>query len=187
MRVVINSAGDRIVDATAEETHALRPAIRAAFCRWRASEADIEDLCQQVELITWQTLSEGRVHVPPFTRPDDALWQWMYAVAWNLWRNHCRRRWLRYEVLTDELPDVASYSPMPQLEARSVLRRISMNPRAAGLLLASIDGQRGATPRSTLWHRVAEARKWARDIEAGPCRKPQMPEPAMAKHQKKKR
>ena len=187
MRAVINAAGNRIVDATPEETHALRPAIRAAFHRWRASEADIEDFCQHVEIITWHALSEGRVPVPPLTRPDDALWQWMYGVAWNLWRNHCRRNWLRHEVLTNELPDIPSCSPIRQLEARNVLRRILMDSQAADLLLASIDGQRDTMPRSTFWRRVAEARKWVREIDAGRCRKPRMPVPAIAKHQKKKR
>ncbi len=72
MRFVINDAGNRIVDATPEETHALLPALRAAFRRWRANEADIEDLCQQVESVMWQALSEGRVHEPDASRPEDA-------------------------------------------------------------------------------------------------------------------
>jgi DNA-directed RNA polymerase specialized sigma24 family protein len=183
MRFVINPAGNRIVDATPEETHALRPALRASFRRWRANEADIDDICQNVEIITWQALSEGRVHVPDETRPADALWQWMYGVAWNQWRNHSRRRWLRCEVSTNEVPDVASQSPVPRLEARDTLRRIATDPQAADLLLASLTGERSTTPKSTFWHRVGQARKWAREVDAGKIR---MPDPPTPKHRKKR-
>lgn len=183
MRFVINEAGNRIVIATAEETHALRPAIRAAFRRWRANEADIEDLCQEVEIITWRAIEERRLHEPLANRPQDALWQWSYAAAWNLWRNHCRRRWIRCEVLTADVPEVEASALLSQLEARDTLRMIATKPHVAGLLLASLEGDRGTMPRSTFWHHVAQARRWVREMEA----EPKQPLPATPKHRKKKR
>lgn len=188
MQYRLNHNGDRIVDASPEETHALRPAIRACFRRWRAFDADIEDFCQHVELVTWQAIVDGRIRGDGFARPVDALLDFMFAVAWNQWRNHSRKRSVWREVLHDELPDVASPSPDARIEARDVLQRISMRPDVARVLLAAVNGpypeRREGLPKSTFWSRREQALKWARDAVEGA---PNMPDPPTPKHRKKKR
>lgn len=182
MRYRINPAGNRIVDATPEETHVLRPRIRAVFRRWRVPPGDIEDFAQDVEIVTWQAIHEQRVPGGGFKRPEDALVDFMFAVAWNLWRNHSRRRSTRSEILHDETPDMASPSPNARLEAREALQRISKRPDIARILLDAVKEvpltkRAEGAPKSTYGYHLTNARKWARDVEAGRWRKPTQPEP----------
>lgn len=186
MRFRINPAGNRIVDATPEEIHALRPGIRAALRRWRVPQGDIEDFAQDVEIITWQAIQEQRVPGDGFERPEDALLDFMFAAAWNLWRNHWRRRSTQSEILHDEMPDMASPSPDARLEARQALQRISMRPEIARVLLDSVNvsaSERYAhVAKSTYGYHLTNARKWAREVDAGRWR-----EPAQAPHKPRKR
>jgi DNA-directed RNA polymerase specialized sigma24 family protein len=188
MRYRINHAGNRIVEATPAETHALTPCICAALRRWHCPESNVEEFAQDVELITWQALAEQRVMGDRFARPRDALLAFMFAVAWNQWRNHSRRRTTRYEELHDEIPDVVGPEPDPRLEAREALERISMHEDIAWILATVLRGERPehlvGLPRSTFYTRVAEARRHARDVAAG---KPHMPDPPTPKHRKGKR
>lgn len=192
MRYRINPAGNRIVDATPEETHALRPCIRAVFRRWRAAPGDIEDFAQDVEIVAWQAIQEQRVPGDGFKRPEDALLDFMFAVAWNLWRNHSRRRSTRSEILHDEMPDMASRSPDARLEAREALQRISMRPDIARILLdAAIEVPltervEGAL-KSTYGYHLTTARKWAREVDAGRWREPAQPASHKPWKRKKKR
>jgi hypothetical protein len=191
MRYRINPAGNRIVDATPEETRTLRPCIVAAFRRWRAPEGDIEDFAQNVEIVAWQAIQEQRVPGDGFKRPEDALLDFMFAIAWNQWRNHSRLRSTRCEVLHDELPDMASSSPDAMIEARDALRRISMRPDVARILLATLDGpypeRRENLAHGTFWSRRKQARTWAKDVVLGHWREPSMPEPSTPWKRKKKR
>lgn len=191
MKYRINLAGNRIVDATPEEIYALMPCVEAAFRRWRANEADIEDGCQQVAIVTWQAVAEGRVVGERLTTPEDALMQFMHAVAWNIQRNHTRRHWTWREVLHDELPDVGSEHPDHRLESRDVLRRISMHSDVARILLVVLDGpypeRREGLPKSTFWSRVHEARRWVRDVDAGHWQAPKQPIPPTPWKRKGKR
>jgi len=128
MRYRINEAGNPMVVATAEELHALRPVICACFRR-RANNGDVDDFAQDVEIIVWQALNEGRV-------PGHRL---IFSVSWNVWRNHYRKRSTRCEVLHDELPDVAGPSPECRIDARETLRRIAMREDIARVLLGSVN------------------------------------------------
>lgn len=191
MKYHVNHAGNRIVDATPKELLALMPSVAAAFRRWRANEADIEDHCQQVAIVTWQALNEGRIVCEPLTSPEDALMQFMHAVAWNVQRNHSRRHWTWREILVPEVPDVESPHPDKRLETRDVLRQISMRPGIARVLLVALRHEhperRVGLPKSTFWTRVGEARRWARDVASGHWKEPRQPTPPTPKHRKGKR
>lgn len=171
MKYIVNAAGNRIVVATPKETHALRPSIRACFRGWRANDDDIEDFCQEVEIITWKCIIEQRIQGDHFARPVDALLDFMLSVAWNVWRNHSRKRYTRCEILHDDLPDVAGPSPEGRFAARETLLRLTMHEDIARILLAALDGPypgpREGMAKSTFWKRHKQARRWARDVDAG--------------------
>ena len=61
MKSHINAAGNRVVDATPNEIHAMRPAIIAALRRHGCPVNEIEDRAQDIELLIWQAVNEGRV------------------------------------------------------------------------------------------------------------------------------
>lgn len=191
MKYRINPAGNRIVDATPEETHALRPAIAAAFRRWRANEVDIPDFCQDVEIIAWRAIAEQRVPGDGFKRPADALLDFMFAVAWNLWRNHSRKPSTRYEALVDETPDMVGPDPHGQHDAKETLIRIAMRPDIARVLIDAITvpaAERCSDrPKSSYGYHLTQARKLARRIDAGHWIEPRQPTPPTPRHRKKKR
>ncbi|MBK9263653.1 MAG: sigma-70 family RNA polymerase sigma factor [Polyangiaceae bacterium] len=170
------------MDATPEETRALRPSIRAALHRWRCPDGDIEDFCQDVEIITWQAIVEQRVLGDRYNRPEDALLGFMFQVAWNAWRNHSRKQSTWRELLCNEMPDMVGPNPDACLEARDSLQRIAMHPDVARILLVVLDGpypeRREGLPKSTFWSRREQARKWAKDVDAGHWREPPQPVPA---------
>lgn len=192
MKYIINPAGNRIVQATPEETRKLRPSIAAAF-RKRSNVApdEIEDFCQEVEVITWRSVQEQRIVGNEFARPVDALLNFMLSVAWNLWRNHSRKRWVWREELVDEMPDMLGPSPDGRLDARETLLRLTMREDIAGLLLEAVNVEPAVryanTPKSTYSSRLIQARSWARDVDAGRWREPKQPAPPTPKHRKKKR
>lgn len=190
MKYIINPAGNRIVEATPEETRKLRPSIVAAFRKRNCiAFADIEDFCQEVEITTWRAIQEQRIVGNEFARPVDALLNFMLSVAWNMWRNHSRKRSVWREILADdELPDMVGPDPEGRLETRETLLRITMREDIAGLLLEAVnfpaaERYRGA-PKSSYGYHLTQARRWARDVDAG---KPCMPDPPTPKHRKKKR
>jgi DNA-directed RNA polymerase specialized sigma24 family protein len=190
MRYRINPAGNRIVEATPEETRALRPAIAATFRRWRANEDDIEDFCQDVEIVAWQAITEQRVPGDGFKRPVDALLDFMIAVGWNLWRNHSRKHSVRNEALVEQVPDVPGPFPDGRFAAREALIRLSMRPDIARILLTSLNISRSARqanmPKSTFWSHVTQARKQARYI-AEHSLEPRQPTPPTPWKRKGKR
>lgn len=191
MKYVINSAGERVVSATPEETRALRPAIRAGFRHWKASDADAEDCIQDVELITWIAIVEKRIPAGRFARPVDALRDFMFAVSWNLWRNLSRKRARRSEVIFDEFADMSGPSPERRLEARETLLRLTAYPKIAALLLDAVNVEPAIryadTPRSTYSTRLTNARKIARYLDSERYREPKQPAPSTPKLRKKKR
>jgi hypothetical protein len=190
MRYRINHAGNRIVEATPAETHALTPCICAALRRWHCPEGDVQDFAQDVEFITWQALTEQRVMGDRFARPRDALLSFMFAVAWNQWRNHSRRYSTRCEISHDELPDIEGPDPDGRFEARDALRHIETREDIARILFAVVGGERPVQgvglPKSTFWAHHKEARKQARAMLEH-SRKPPQPTPATPWHRKKKR
>jgi hypothetical protein len=191
MKYIRNPAGNRIVVATPEETHALRPAIRASYRRWKAPDSMIDDFCQEVEIVTWRGIVDQRIPGDRFQHPEDALLNFMFMVAWNVWRNHTKRRSTRNEVFVDELTDMAGPSPEGRLDARETLLRLTMREDVARVLLdavnvPAIERHRGM-PRNTYYSRLGNARKWARDVDAGQWREPRMPEPSTPKLRKKRR
>jgi DNA-directed RNA polymerase specialized sigma24 family protein len=191
MRYIRNPAGNRIVVATAEETHALRPAIRASYRRWKAPDGSIDDFCQEVEIVAWRGIVEQRIVGDRFQHPEDALLNFMFMVAWNVWRNHTKRRSTRNEVFVDELPDMAGPSPEGRLDARETLLRLAMREDVARVLLDAVNvpatERVAGLPRNTYYSRLTQARSWARDVDAGQWREPRMPDPSTPKHRKKKR
>lgn len=181
MRFIRNHAGNRIVVATPEETHALRPAIRASYRRWRAPDGIIDDFCQEVEIITWHGIVEQRIVGDRFQHPDDALLNFMFMVAWNVYRNHTKRRSTRNEVFVDEMPEVAGPSPESRLDARETLLRLTRREDAAMLLLDAVnlafDERERNVPRGTYYSHLTDARKWARDVDTGHWREPKQATP----------
>jgi hypothetical protein len=115
-RFVVNLAGNRIVDATPEETHALRPCVCAALRGHGCPEREIDDIAQHVEIVTWQAIAEGRVaghgRTAGCARDVDAS-----------------RRSERVSELPSQGVDVA------RIEAREVLRHIEARPMVARFLL----------------------------------------------------
>jgi hypothetical protein len=191
VKYIINAAGNRIVVATPQETRSLRPSIRACFRGWRANDDDIEDFCQEVEIITWKCVQDQRIQGDHFARPVDALLDFMLSVAWNVWRNHSRKRYPRCEVLHEEMPDVAGADPEGRIDARETLLRLTMREDIARILLDVVNVPFAARhrdlPRTTYCKRLVNARKWARDVDAGHWRGPKQPFPPKLKHRKKKR
>ena len=122
--------GMLVVVATAEEVHAFRPAIRASFRRHKIRARDIDDLCQNVEFVTWRALERGRVRGWRVQDPRDALLAFMFVVARYLAAN-ARRRWhVRWELLCTGRESENVLDPwdgrdlVAQLEARELLRRL---------------------------------------------------------------
>ncbi len=191
MRYRINEAGNPMVVATPADVHALRPTICACFRRWRASDGDIEDFAQDVEIVVWQALDEQRVPGHRLMKPRDALLDYMFAVSWNVWRNHSRRRSTRCEILHDELPDMAGPSPDGRINARETLTRIAARPDIARVLLDSVNvppaTRHERTPKSSYGYRLTKARRWAKEVDAGRWRGPKKPTPSTPWKRKKKR
>jgi len=191
MKYIRNHAGNRIVVATPEETHALRPAIRASYRRWKAPDSMIDDFCQEVEIVTWRCIVDQRIVGDRFQHPEDALLNFMFMVAWNVYRNHTKRRSTRNEVFVDELPDMAGPSPERRLDARDTLLRLTMREDVARVLLDAVNvpaTERVAElPRNTYYSRLTQARRWARDVDAGQWREPKQAMPFTWKQRKKGR
>lgn len=192
MRYRINEAGNPMVVATPAEVHALRPAIHACFRRWRANEGDIEDFAQDVEIVVWQALDEGRVPGRALMKPQDALLDYMFAVAWNVWRNHGRKRSTRSEVLCNELPDMAGLDPVGRIDARETLQRISTRPDIVRVLMLAVNEvptveRYEGKSKSTYGYHLTNARKWAKDVDAGRWQAPRQPVPMTPWKRKKKR
>lgn len=193
MKYIVNHAGNRIVEATPEEVHTLRPSIVAAFRkRSNVPAADIEDFCQEVEITTWRAIQEQRIVGNEFARPVDALLGFMLTVAWNLWRNHSRKRSVWRELLADdEMPDMVGPAPDVRFETRETLLRLTAREDITGILLEAVnfpaaERYRGA-PKSSYGYHLTQARSWARDVDAGKWREPKQTTPPTPKHRKKKR
>lgn len=190
MKYIINHAGNRIVQATSNEVHALRPPIVAAFRkRSNIPVGDIEDFCQEVEIVAWRAITEQRIVGNEFARPVDALLGFMLTVAWNMWRNHSRKRSVWRELLADdEMPDMAGPELDSRFETRETLLRLTEREDITWILLEAVNVPASIryanVPKSTYSSRLTSARRWARNVEAG---KPCMPDPPTPKHRKKKR
>lgn len=183
MRYIINAAGNRIVVASPEETHALRPCIVAYLRRHGCPPQWLDDCAQDVELIVWQSIVDRRVQGDRATKPENALLRFVFMTSWYVWKNHSRRRAGWYEILADDPPEMVGPCPMPCLEARDALRRISAEPRTTHALLAALNGAPKDTPRTTQADRVTRARHWAREVVA----EPKQPMPFTWKQRKKGR
>lgn len=195
MRFIVNHAGNRIVDASPEETHALRPVVCAVLRRYGCPEREIDDLAQNVEIITWQAIGEGRVMGHDLEEPRDALVMWLVAVAHNAFRTWRQRGSTRREVFPDEPFDIPSRSPVARMEARDLLLRIEKNPIVSRLLInAAIEmplperEQDAEMTEGTYYLRITSMRRWARKVaRTGLWQRPPMPDPPTPKHRKKKR
>lgn len=194
MRFIANLAGNRIVDASPEETHALRPCICAALRRHGCPEREIEDIAQNVEIVTWQCINEGRVMGYELDEPEDALLRFMFVVAKNMLMNYRQKRSTWREQLQDDPVDAALPSPVARLEARDLLRRIEDRPLIARFLLnvatevPYVDRCRDAgMTEGTYEARLRASRTWARKVMAsGHWREPPQPTPATPWKRKKK-
>ena len=191
MRFHINAAGNRIVDATPQEIHAIRPSIVAALRRYGCPIHEVEDRAQDVEILVWQSVNEGRVWCDRLTSAKSALISFTFQAAWYIWKNYSRRQSAWREVLTDDPPELATSCTEARLEARDALRRIAGQPMVAEILLLSLNGsrseERADMTRTTFWSRVIVARKWAREVDAGHWQPPQQPVPTTPWKRKKKR
>jgi len=195
MRFVVNPAGNRIVDATPEETHALRPCVCAALRRHGCPEREIDDITQHVELITWQAITEGRVAGHDLEEPRDALVMWMLRVAQNAFLNYRHKASTWREVMTDEPVEWPSRSPVTRIEARDWLRRIEARPMVERFLLnvatevPYVERCNDARmTEGTYDVRLARSRKWLRDVvTSGRWREPPQPTPPTPWKRKEKR
>lgn len=195
MRFIINHAGNRIVEATPEETHSFRPVVCSVLRRYGCPEREIDDLAQYVEIITWQAIGEGRVMGHDLEEPRDALVMWMIAVAHNAFRTWRNKGSSWREVFPDEPVEWPSRSPVARMEARDLLRRMEAHPKVMRLLLNAAaemplperEQDAEMTP-GTYYVRITTAQRWARKVATtGVWRRPPMPDPPTPKHRKKKR
>lgn len=195
MKYRTNHNGDPVVDASPEETHALRPVIRAVLRRYGCPEREIDDIAQHVEIVTWQAIGEGRVHGHDLEEPRDALVMWMIGVAHNGFRSWRNRSSTRREILPDEPHDIPSCSPMARLEARDLLLRIADHPSVARLLMNAAEGmtltereQDADMTSGTYYVRITTAQRWIKRVaRTGLWQRPPMPDPPTPKTRKKKR
>lgn len=191
IRSHINAAGNRIVDATPQEIHALRPAIVAALRRYGCPIHEVEDRAQDVEILVWQAVIEGRVWCDRLTSAKSALISFTFQAAWYVWKNYSRRHSTWREILTDDPPELATSCTEARLEARDTFRRIGEQPTLAEILLLSLNGsrseERANMARTTFWSRVIVARKWAREVDAGHWQPPRQPVPMTPRKRKKNR
>jgi len=176
MKSHINGAGNRIVDATPQEIHAMRPSIIVALRRHGCPVNDAEDRAQDIEVLVWQAVNDGRVWCDRLTSAKSALISFTFQATWYVWKNYSRRQSTWREILTDDPPEVATSCTEARLEARDTLRCIAEQPMVAEILLLSVSGpwsKEGTDlPRTTFWHRVAKARTWAKEVDAGRWREP---------------
>lgn len=195
MKFFVNLAGNRVVHATPEETHALRPCVCAALRRYGCPEREIDDIAQHVEIVTWQAIRDGRVQGFELIDPEDALIQYMFVVAQHAFMNYRRKASTRYEAFPQEPIDYSSRSPVARLEARDLLRRIEDRPLVARFLLnvatevPYVERYRDAQMGDGTYNaRLARSRKWLRSVvTSGRWREPPQPIPATPWHRKKKR
>jgi hypothetical protein len=178
---------DPVVDASPEEVHALRPSIFAYLRRHGCPVEWLEDCAQDVEIVVWQGVAEGRIKGDRVTTPQNALLRFVFMTSWYVWNNHSRRRAGWYEILSDEPPEMASRCPVARLEARETLWRILAEPHTVSVLLGAVDTGPTTTPRSTTHERLTRARRWARDVDAGQWREPRQAMPFTWKQRKKGR
>ena len=156
--------GDPIVEATIAEVYALRRKILACLARWGVPRRDRDDLFQQVAIITWMALREGRVRGSAARTPRESLLAFMSTAAMFSRQNYRRRKFRRAEFLAAEpdrepgrTPDTGAWARpvQQQLEARELLRRIATHPKVAQLLLlAALD-----VPATSSYH-LGKARRW---------------------------
>lgn len=195
MRYRPNHNGDPVVDASPREVHELRPVVCVVLRRHGCPEREIDDIAQQVEIVLWQSLNEGRVHGHDLEEPRDALAMYMVRVAQNAYLNFRSKASTRREVLPDEPIDIASRSPIARMEARDLLRRIDAHPNVARLLMNVVLGmplvereQDAEMTSGTYYVRITSMQMWARKVATtGVWRRPPMPDPPTPKHRKKKR
>ncbi len=195
MRYRPNHNGDPLVDASPREVHDLRPVVCAVLRRHGCPEREIDDIAQHVSVITWQSLNEGRVHGHDLEEPKDALVMYMVRVAQNVYLNFRAKASTWREVLPDEPIEIVSRSPVAQLEARDLLRRIGAHPSVARLLLNAANGmplaereQDAEMTSGTYYVRITSMQQWARKVATtGVWRRPPMPDPPTPKLRKKKR
>lgn len=191
MRSHINEAGNRIVDATPKDIDALRPCIVAALRRHGCPERETEDRAQEVAIVVWQAVNEGRVWCDRLKSPRTALLSFTFQATWYVWQNYSRLSSTWREVLTDDPPELAMSCTVARLEARDALRHLLAEPRVSHILLLSLNGSRPERcvdmPRATFWSQVAKARKWAREVDAGHWQAPRQPTPSTPWKRKGKR
>ena len=191
MKSHINPAGNRIVDATPREIHALRPCILAALRRHGCPERETEDRAQEVAIVVWQAVNEGRVWCDRWSSAKIALISFTFQATWYVWKNYSRRQSTWREIPTEDLPELATSCTVARLEARDALRHLLAEPRVSHILLLSLDGPRPERcvdmPRATFWSQVAKARKWAKEVDAGHWQAPRQLTPSTPWKRKKKR
>jgi RNA polymerase sigma-70 factor (ECF subfamily) len=84
-----------------------------AWCtlqRLGVRDADLEDVLQEVFLVVHRQLAGFA--------GDSRVTTWLYGICVRVASSHRRRAWVRREVPSAEVPDVASPSPGPEAAAR---------------------------------------------------------------------
>jgi len=197
-----------IVIATPKEIRALRPAICASLRRYGVYERWVDDLAQDVEIVTWQALGEERVRGGATISPDNALLGFALMVARGLAANHRnrasnRREWLtgdlRHEVKEGQDPSlildpVDPHDLEAQIEARDLISKIVPLTIAKVLLAAAFGdplnerAKNAAVTRCTESSRLTRARRWFRAaVESDKWRQPSQPEPPRPRDRKRGR
>jgi len=182
-----NDDGSAVVEATIAEVYALRPKITACLARWGVPRQDRADLFQQIAIVTWMALRDGRV-VGPVTRPpEESLYGFMFETARYHLLNFKRLRFRRKEIPAEDPEGAAEAgadrtraNPIRQLEARDVLRLLAARPKVAELLLLA--GLRvrlkerlahAGMLRANYFNRLGELRRWIRAVfRSGRWREP---------------
>lgn len=166
-----NNPNEMLVEASPRDVHGLRSAIYGYLGRWGVPSREHDDLVQWVEIVTWRKLEVGQVRGFNDRTPKAALLCFMIVVAWNAWRNLRNRSSSRHEFLfDDDEVDAGSESPVKNIEARDILRRIEMSSRMDlgalrdALGFSSFEAA-GKSPKSYSKH-LAHVRRWIREVHA---------------------
>lgn len=163
----------RFLEASPEDIRGMRRFVRKVLYDLGFDHDDAEDLAQDVEIVAWIAIEEGRIRERPHEKPFHCLMHWMRETAWRLGLNYKRRFRYRRE-LHGVNADIAVEDDT-RLDARELLAMLTAYPETLALLvLLSEGGMRanGATAKG-VYLRAYKARRWLQRVrDSGIWREP---------------
>lgn len=127
-----SNGGARFVEASPEDIRRMRKYVRAELWNMGLQHDETEDIAQDVEVVTWRALAEGRIREAEGKVAFDCLRTWMAETAWRLGMNYRRLARFKYEVRVEADFGV---DPNARLDARELLARLRTYPAVLALLV----------------------------------------------------